>query len=172
MHGLEECTEEVWETREKTLGIFDEFLENGLKLDLSRVNVIDIHRLPQKPGLRRGVKINRTISVKLKSVFDKKLTLSSCINLKSYNKIRRAENQFTGSAGRFKPAFVSDYLPRPYLILKNELLLHFKQARREKKKASWRIVDGEYCLFVDDKKFLLSKSLNSSSCCEASFEED
>ena len=75
IHGLKKCAEEVWE--DKNLAIFEEFLKNGLKLDLRRANVIDTHQLPLKLVLRRGVKINRLIIVKLSNVFDKKLILPS-----------------------------------------------------------------------------------------------
>ena len=31
-------------------------------------------------------------------------------------------------------------------------MAQFKMARKQNKKAYWRIEEGQYCLFVDDKK--------------------
>ena len=44
IHGLEES-----ETNDQTTKIFHDFLTEGLQIDPTSMNIIDIHRLPQKP---------------------------------------------------------------------------------------------------------------------------
>ena len=49
IHGLlEESAASTWETQQITQ-IFHEFLYKGLNIDSNSMNIIDIHRLPQRP---------------------------------------------------------------------------------------------------------------------------
>ena len=49
IHGLEESAASTWETKEQTTQIFHEFLSKGLDINSNSMNIIDIHRLPQRP---------------------------------------------------------------------------------------------------------------------------
>ena len=49
IHGIEEDEDSVWESHQKTLEKFDEFLKNALEMDPNDIEVADIHRLPQTP---------------------------------------------------------------------------------------------------------------------------
>ena len=68
IHGVEE---NVWENHQQTLQKFDNFLKEALHIDPKNVEVADIHRLPQKPVIRRGVKVTRPIIVKLTNAMSK-----------------------------------------------------------------------------------------------------
>ena len=71
IHGVEENEENVWENHQQTLQKFDNFLKEALHIDPKNVEVADIHRLPQKPVIRRGVKVTRPIIVKLTNAMSK-----------------------------------------------------------------------------------------------------
>ena len=47
--GLEESETNAWETKAQTNNIFHDFLTKGLQMDPTSMNIIDIHRLPQRP---------------------------------------------------------------------------------------------------------------------------
>ena len=49
IHGLEESETNAWETKDQTTKIFHDFLTKGLQIDPTSMNIIDIHRLPQRP---------------------------------------------------------------------------------------------------------------------------
>ena len=71
IHGVEENEENVWENHQQTLQKFDNFLKEALHIDPKNVEVADIPRLHQKPVMRRGVKVNRPILVKLTNAMSK-----------------------------------------------------------------------------------------------------
>ena len=95
IHGIEEDEDSVWESHQKTLETFAEFLKNALEMDPDDIEVADIHRLPQTPQSRKGVRVNRTIIVKLSHAMDKKQIFSNLKKLKSFNTMRRAANKST-----------------------------------------------------------------------------
>ena len=164
VHGIEESIKEVWETKQSTLEKFDLFLKNGLKVSRSQIKVIDIHRLPQRHLFKQGHQVCRPIIVKLGSIFDKQLILSSCKNLKAYNANLFHDAKLTnGKQGRI--INVTKYLPKTFVNQKKLLLPSFNKARKEKKKeAYWRIDHGQYCLFVDNEIIpppITSKRLDS-----------
>ena len=163
VHGIEESKEEVWETKQSTLDKFDQFLENGLKICRSQIKVTDIHRLSQRPLFKQGHQVCRPIIVKLSSVFDKQLILSSCKNLKAYNANLFHDGKLTnGKQGR--TIYVTEHLPKTFVNQKKLLLPSFNKARKEKKQAYWRIDHGQYCLFVDNEKIpppITSRRLDS-----------
>ena len=55
---------EVWEKKETTLLMFKIFLQEGLNLNLQDINIIDIHRLLQRPISKQGKRLIRPIIVK------------------------------------------------------------------------------------------------------------
>ena len=151
LHDIEESIQEVWETKQSTLEKFDQFLKNGLKICRSQIKVIDIHQLPQRPLFKQGHQACRPIIVKLSSVFDKQLILSSCKNLKAYNANLFHDGKLTnGKQGR--TIYVTEPLPKTFVNQKKLLLPSFNKARKEKKQAYWRTDLGQYCLFVDNEK--------------------
>ena len=56
IHGIEESVASTWESKEQTIQIFQEFLSQGLGIDPKSMNIIDIHRLPQRPVFVNGAK--------------------------------------------------------------------------------------------------------------------
>ena len=151
VHGVSESVDNIWESREVTLQLFIQLMTQGLKLNMKQINIIDIHRLPQRPIFNRGTRVTRPIIVKLGSVFDKNLIFSSCKHLKTYNQVRLAETEEAGTVATIKPAFITDHLPQAFQKQKKALLPQFKKAREEKKKTSWKIMNGKYCLFIENK---------------------
>ena len=86
IHGIEEQKASVWETRDKTLALFHQFLRDGLKLDNPlAIQPLDLHRHPQHPVFRNE-KINRPIIAKLRSPVEKHGIFEALRNLRSYNK--------------------------------------------------------------------------------------
>ena len=66
--------------------------------------------------------------------------------LKDYNQ-RQQTNCPTA-----QKVYVSTHLPKKMYEQKKLLMPHFKDARKMKLKTTWVVQNGEYCLFVDDKK--------------------
>ena len=159
IHGLEENPNNAWETREQTEQWFRTFVTEGLKIDdPNSINIVDIHRLPQFPiydKLRR--KINRPIIVKLASVFDKQKFSQNLKNLKTFNAKRRTERASTPYV------YATEHLPRELQLQKNKLIPLFREARRKKEKTFWKLQNGEYCLFVNDKRIMPRTSDNSDN---------
>ena len=88
IHGLDK--NEVWEKKETTMLIFQNFLQEGLNLNLQDINIINIHRLPQRPITKQGKRIIRPIKVKLSNVFEKQKFLSANKSLKTFNDIKKS----------------------------------------------------------------------------------
>ena len=148
IHGVEEDRNCAWETHENTLKKFDDFLTTALKIDSDDINVVDIHRLPQTPLRIRGKKVNRPIIVKLDSMMEKSKIFRNLKRLKSYNDLRKLDNKSS--------IFVTDHLPKVFLEQKKLLMPQFKEAKRNQQKTSWRAENGEYVLYIDNKKFSIS----------------
>ena len=86
MHGLEENTDNDWETRTQTNSIFRNFLTEALQLEKAiDLKVVDVHRLPQHPLKTNGVKVNRPIIFKLANNNDKVMIMQRLKFLKTYN---------------------------------------------------------------------------------------
>ena len=144
IHGIPENPNNVWETRATTHNYFQEFLYNGLNIsDPEKLQLVDIHRLPQRPIYKEDTRINRPIIIKLQSVDDKHWLFSRLKYLKEYNAAKKKENTET------KPIYISEHLPKPYYEQKKKLLPLFKKAREKKQKTTWAVSDGDYCLFID-----------------------
>ena len=147
IHGIPENPNNVWETRATTHNYFQEFLYNGLNIsDPEKLQLVDIHRLPQRPIYKEGTKINRPIIIKLQSVDDKHWLFSRLKYLKEYNAAKKKENT------EAKPIYISEHLPKPYYEQKKKLLPLFKKAKEKKQKTTWAVSDGDYCLFIDGVK--------------------
>ena len=77
------------------------------------------------------------------SLKNKKI-LSACKSLKIFNDIRKVEN--------IQPVYVTEHLPKLFQEQKKSLLSLFKEAKIKKLKTAWRIVNGSYCLYVENVK--------------------
>ena len=71
---------------------------------------------------------------------------NSVKHLKSHNENLRHEQKSNPYV------FVSDHLPQKLLEQRKQLLSMFNEARKRRQKTLWKVVDGEYCLYVDEKK--------------------
>ena len=151
VHGVPESVDNIWESREVTLQLFIQLMTQGLKLNTKQINIIDIHRLPQRPIFNHGNTVTRPIIVKLGSVCDKNLIFLSCKHLKTYNQVRLAETEEAGTVTTMKPVFISHHLPQAFQKQKKALLPQFKKPREEKKMTSWKIMNGKCSLFIDNK---------------------
>jgi len=147
IHGVKEEADKVWETRDETSKKFKKFLKEGLKItDPDDIEVVDVHRLPQHPVSRYGKKIHRPIIVKLLTMQDKKLIYNSVKNLKSYNEILKDEQD------SHPYVYINDHLPAKFHEQRKLLLPFYRDAKKLKQKTMWKAVDGEFCLFVNDRK--------------------
>ena len=83
--------------------------------------------------------------MKFQNAMDKAEVTKSLKNLKIYNQ------QLKSSSSNISYVYVSDHLPKPFEAQRKKLMPKFKMARKQNKKAYWRIDEGQYCLFLDDK---------------------
>ena len=144
IHGLEESETNAWETKDQTTKIFHDFLTKGLQIDPTSMNIIDIHRLPQRPIFVNKAKKNRAIIIKLSTAMERKRIFSSLKHLKKFNEERSASNS--------PSIYVTEHLPKEFQIPKKSLMPQFKEARKLNKTTYRRAVEGRYCLFVDNVK--------------------
>ena len=90
IHGLDETTNTVWESKAETSATFNSFLKEGLDLDPNSITLVDAHRLPQRPIIKHGRRITRPIIIKLANAIDKKKIMTNLKHLKTYNEARRS----------------------------------------------------------------------------------
>ena len=64
--------------------------------------------------------------------------------LKTFNDIQKDEN--------IQSMYVTEHLPKLFQEQKKYLLSQFKKAKMKKLKTGWQIVNGSYCLFVENEK--------------------
>ena len=115
IHGLAETEGTIWETRDQTQLIYNTFMMKGLQLDPVSIRLVDIHRLPQQPVVRRGVNIARPIIIKLNNAMDKHKYMSNLSNLKAYNLARQNEPQTAATLPRFaKSVYITEHLPKEF----------------------------------------------------------
>ena len=136
---------EVWEKKETNLLIVEKYLQEGLNLNLQDLNIIDIHRLPQRPLSKQIKKLIRPITFKLSNILEKQKVLSACKFLKTFNDLRKVEN--------IQSVCVTEQLPKLFQAQKKSLFSQIKKAKIKKLKTAWQIVNGSYCLFVENDKF-------------------
>ena len=153
IHGIEES--DAWETLEKTKNLIHNFIKDCLLIDdPSTISLADYHRLPQQPISRNNHKVHQPIIIKLANLTDKKLIFTKLKNLKKYNEKRKSVDK--------KPHYVTEHLPKQFQQERKALLPQFKEAKRMKKKVSWRAENGHYCLYVNNVKVDFVKSSSSS----------
>ena len=145
INGIEETDTSVWEKRKTTLQLVQNFMKRGLQIkDPSATMLADYHRLPQHPVLKNGIKVNRTIIIKLTNSNDKRLIFGSLKNLKQLNNARKLNQQ--------NSVYITEHLPKQFQLERKALLPAFKKAKALKKKSSWRPENGHYCLYIDNVK--------------------
>jgi len=57
IHGVVEDSESAWENHQKTREKFDDFMLNALEIDPAKIEVADIHRIPQRPVILQRRKV-------------------------------------------------------------------------------------------------------------------
>ena len=77
IHGVEEEKELVWEDKTQTLVKLNKFLKEGLQIELSSLQLVDMHRLPQRLLIIRGKRVTRSIIIKLTNASDKHRIMSN-----------------------------------------------------------------------------------------------
>ena len=140
VHGLEERKSEI-EIKQQTKSIFETFLTETLELEINAVNIVDLHRLPQHPIKKNGIRINQPVIVKVLTTFDKDIIFQNAAKLRSYNESRDS------------PVYITDHLPKLFYNKKKSLRSQFLAAKKEGKKTKWAAYDGKYCLYIDNKRF-------------------
>ena len=129
IHGLEESNKTDWETREITQETIYEFFQKGLQIKEPRtIELIDCHRLPQRPIFKNNIKVNRHVIIKLAKEIDRHIIFIKLKNLKNYNEARKSQNK--------RPHYITEHLPKQFQVQRKALLSHFKEARRLNKKIS------------------------------------
>ena len=128
IHGIEEDTKSVWESNVETRLKFNNFISGALKLDSTAIAIADIHRLPQRPKFKDGIRVTRPIIVNLLHTKDKNLIYQNLRELKSFNEEKKK------SIVNARPVYITDHLPELFLRQKKALLPQFKQARKNKQK--------------------------------------
>ena len=142
INGIEETDKSVWEKRETTLQLVQDFMKRGLQIkDPSAVMLSNYHCLPQHPVLKNGIKVNRSIIIKLTNSNDKRLIFNSLKNLKQFNNARKLNKQ--------NSLYITKHLPKQFQLELKALLPAFKEAKALKKKTSWRAENGHYCLCIN-----------------------
>ena len=119
------------------------------------VAIADVHRLPQHSLTRKGKRVTRPIIVKLTSYSDKNLLMRSLKNLKAYNEKRKAKSQ-----GAADYVYFTEHLPRALQQQKKPLHPAYKQAKKNERRAVWRIEKATYCLYNDSFRY----SNNNAGC--------
>ena len=146
IHRLKENKMNQFESRKETYAFFTRFLQEALGLGPDSIQLADIHRLRQHTISKNGKRTTRPI-IKLSSVFNKNIILRSLKKLKSYNL------KLSSSMGNdFEYIFVTEHLPKNLQLQKKCLLPAFKQAKSERKRATWQIDNAEYCVYVEGRK--------------------
>ena len=95
IHGIKEDEGNAWEKREATVQKFKTFSNDGLNINPDDIELVDIHRLPQYSIKKNGKTMHRPIIVKLFNTQDKNRIFSSAKNLKTYNKTRRSNDEYS-----------------------------------------------------------------------------
>ena len=149
VHGIKE--DQHWEKREKTVTKFQNFLKDGLKLDEPNdIEFEDIHRLPQHPISTKGKAIDRPIIVTLLTMEDKSSIFKSVRKMKAYNEKCKRDDDTSA------PIYVTEHLPKKFQEQRKLPLPFYKEAKIKKQKTLWKAMDGNYVLFVNDKKVEIS----------------
>ena len=160
IHGVEEKSS-VWEDKTQTLVKLNKFLKEGLQIEPSSLQLVDMHRLPQRLLIIRVKRVTRSIIIKLKNASDKHRIMSNLKQayLKIYNQQKREDHSCSSKTNNHQssrsPVYVIEHLPQAFLQQKKFLLPAFKEARKLNKKTKWVAKNGEYCLFVDNERIVV-----------------
>ena len=116
IHGLKEKKSIDNETKLETCEIFTDFLSNGLQVDPTKIQLVDIHRLPQPPVSRNGKRVTRPIIIKLANAMDKQIIMANLKHLKLYNEALKRFDHETRTNYKIetmkpKKVFVAEHLP-------------------------------------------------------------
>ena len=154
VHGIDDEKDSPWETCELTLSL-KVLLKKASKLQTepAQIAIADIYHLPQRPIFRHGRKVNRPIIVKLVHTNDKSLLFRQLKNLITFNEERRRNNK--------GPAYLTDHLSEVFFCHKKLLMPQFKRARENNRKAYGKAENGEYVLYVDEKKLTVNELCKS-----------
>ena len=77
---------------------------------------------------------------------DKNLIFKSAKHLTSYNAERRTKDKVSPYT------YTTDHLPIKFEKQRKHLLPFYKKAKQNNQKAVWKILDGKYTLFVNNKR--------------------
>ena len=147
VHGIREA-ESPWEKREESRALFQKFMKDGLQIeDPDAITIVDVHRIPQRPKFDSGKRVCRPLIVKLNTILDKNTIFAHVKNLKVFNETRNSTLLHDN-----KSAYISDHLPREFVLQKKKLYPQFKAARAKNHKPYWRIEDGSYNLYINNTK--------------------
>ena len=132
VHGIREA-KSPREKREESRALFQKFMKDGLQIeDPGAITIVDVHRIPQRPKFDGGKRVCRPLIVKLNTILDKNTIFAHVHDNKS--------------------AYISDHLPREFVLQKKKLYPQFKAARAKNHKPYWRIEDGSYNLYINNTK--------------------
>jgi len=76
---------------------------------------------------------------------DKNLIFENAKYLNEYNNERKQGQEF------YPYVYVSEHLPKKFQHQRKLLLDEYKKARKNWQKALWKVVEGDYVLFVNDE---------------------
>ena len=168
IHGIEENSQSSWETKWESEAKFRKFLHHALKIPEAHVVAIaDVHRLPQHSITRKGKRVTRPIIVKLTSYSDKNLIMRSLKNLRAYNEERK-----TKSEGTADYVYVTEHLPRVLQQQKKLLLPAYKQAKKNGRRAVWRIEKATYCLYIDNARYSNNNAESTNVCSDSASDSE
>ena len=140
MHELRE-PDSLWEKREESLTLFQDFMRDGLNIDdPTSIALFDAHRLPQRPKYNKGTCICRPLIVKLATISDKNKIFSHLKNLKNCDETRNS------SLLHHKSVYVSNHLPREFVLQKKRLYPQCKEALSNNQKPRTFKTKDVHCL--------------------------
>ena len=121
--GIEETDTSVWEKRETTLKLVQDFMKRGLQIKyLSAIMLANYQRLLQHPVLKNDIKVNRPIIIKLTNSNDKRLKFGSLKNLKQFNNARKLNQETLCILQNICPSNFNLSAKLYYLLLKRPKL--------------------------------------------------
>ena len=149
VYGIEENKDKSWESKYESEEKFRAFLSEALKIpNKHKISLADVHRLPQHTVSKHGKRITRPIIAKLTSSTDKNLIMRSLKNLREHNLQRKTEH---GDSAEY--VYVTNHLPIELQKQKKRLLPVFKAARKDGKKATWKIENSSCNLYIDNVRY-------------------
>jgi len=77
---------------------------------------------------------------------DKNLIFKNAKNLKSYNESVKRESPTNPYV------FITEHLPEKFQQQRKRLLDTYKEAKKNRQKAVWKVLDGNYTLFINDQQ--------------------